>query len=79
MRTDVLLGREMFRSFQNNDISYLEVILANIFFFFFFDQEPEGFRDSALEIPTLNSFLSVSLGTLISLKSGRRSLEEFGA
>lgn len=42
---------------------------------FFFDQEPEGFRDSALEIPTLNSFLSVSLGTLISLKSGRRSLE----
>lgn len=72
MRTDVLLGREMFRSFQNNDISYLKVILGNIFFF---DQEPEGFRDSALEIPTLNSFLSVSLGTLISLKSGRRSLE----
>lgn len=69
MRTDVLLGREIF---QNNDISYLEVILAKIFFF---DQEPEGFRDSALEIPTLNSFLSVSLGTLISLKSGRRSLE----
>lgn len=45
------------------------------FFFFFLDQEPESFRDSALEIPTLNSFLSVSLGTLISLKSGRRSLE----
>lgn len=73
MRTDVLLGREIFHSFQNNDISYLEVILAKIFFFFY--QEPEGFRDSALEIPTLNSFLSVSLGTLISLKSGRRSLE----
>lgn len=72
MITDVLLGREMFRSFQNNDISYLEVILANISFF---DQEPESFRDSALEIPTLNSFLSVSLGTLIFLKCGRRSLK----
>lgn len=40
----------MFGSFQNNDISYLEVILTSIFF----DHEPEGFRDSAVEIPTLN-------------------------
>lgn len=71
MITDVLLGREMFVLFKITISLIFKVILANIFF----DLEPERFRDSALEIPTLNSFLSVSLGSLIFLKSGRRGLE----
>lgn len=72
MITDVLLGRKMVFSFQNMDISYLEVFLASLFFF---HHEPEGFMYSALEIPTLKSFLSVSLGSLIFPKSGRRIVE----
>lgn len=54
-------------------ISYLKVILAN--FFFFFHHEPEGSMYSALEIPTLKPFLSVSLGSSSFPKSGRRTTE----